>query len=147
VALPDSDAARRSLSYTPKYFAEQILTTRSALEGERKHVTVCFADLQGSTTLVQGIDPEVLHKVLDGAFALMLAEVHRVEGSVNQFTGDGIMALFGAPLAQEDHVIRALHAALGIQRAFAAYAEEPAASAGHQRGAAHRVAYGSGGRG
>jgi class 3 adenylate cyclase len=112
------------LSYTPKYLAEQILTTRNALEGERKHVTVCFADLQGSTALAQGIDPEVLHKVLDGAFALMLAEVHRVEGTVNQFTGDGIMALFDAPLAQEDHVIRALHAALGIQRAFAAYAEE-----------------------
>ena len=124
VALPDSDASRTPLSYTPKYLAEQILTTRSALEGERKYVTVCFADLQGSTALAQGIDPEVLHKVLDGAFALMLAEVHRVEGSVNQFTGDGIMALFGAPLAQEDHVIRALHAALGIQRAFATYAEE-----------------------
>ena len=124
MALLDSDAARTPFSYTPKYLAEQILTTRSALEGERKYVTVCFADLQGSTALAQGSDPEVLHKVLDGAFGLMLAEVHRVEGSVNQFTGDGIMALFGAPLAQEDHVIRALHAALGIQRAFAIYAEE-----------------------
>ena len=118
VALPDSDAARTPLSYTPKYLAEQILTTRSALEGERKHVTVCFADLQGSTTLAQAVDPEVIHEVLDGAFALMLAEVHHVEGTVNQFTGDGIMALFGAPLAHEDHVIRALHAALGIQPRF-----------------------------
>ena len=89
VALPDSDASRTPLSYTPKYLAEQILTTRSALEGERKYVTVCFADLQGSTALAQGIDPEVLHKVLDGAFALMLAEVHRVEGTSTSSRGTG----------------------------------------------------------
>jgi class 3 adenylate cyclase/tetratricopeptide (TPR) repeat protein len=114
---------RAPLSYTPRYLAEKILTSRSAMEGERKHVTVLFADLEGSTALAEAVDPEVMHEVLDGAFDLMLAEVHRVEGTVNQFTGDGIMALFGAPIAHEDHVVRALHAALGIQRAFAAYAD------------------------
>ena len=82
-----------------------------------------FADLQDSTALAQAVDPEVLHDVLDGVFELLLAEVHRVEGTINQFTGDGIMALFGAPVAHEDHAIRAVHAALGMQRAFAAHAD------------------------
>jgi class 3 adenylate cyclase len=109
-------------SYTPSHLANTILTSRSALTGERKHVTVLFADLEDSTALAQAVDPEVLHDVLDGVFEIMLAEVHRLEGTINQFTGDGIMALFGAPIAHEDHAIRALHAALGMQRAFAAYA-------------------------
>jgi class 3 adenylate cyclase len=109
-------------SYTPPHLANTILMSRSALTGERKHVTVLFADLEDSTALAQAVDPEVLHEVLDGVFELMLAEVHRLEGTINQFTGDGIMALFGAPIAHEDHAIRALHAALGMQRAFAAYA-------------------------
>ncbi len=108
--------------YTPPHLANTILTSRSALVGERKHVTVLFADLQDSTVLAQAVAPEVLHDVLDGVCEFMLAEVHRVEGTINQFTGDGIMALFGAPMAHEDHAIRALHAALGMQRAFTPYA-------------------------
>ena len=110
-------------TYTQPHLAHTILTSQSALAGERKHVTVLFADLQDSTALAQAVDPEVLHDVLEGVFELMLAEVHRLEGTINQFTGDGIMALFGAPMAHEDHAIRALHAALGMQQAFAAYAD------------------------
>jgi class 3 adenylate cyclase len=88
--------------------------SQSAPAEERKHVTVLFANLPESTALAQAVDPEVLHDMLNGAFEIMLAEVHRVEGTISQFTGDGIMALFGAPVAYEDHAICALHAALGM---------------------------------
>jgi predicted ATPase/class 3 adenylate cyclase len=118
----DDDGAVSVRSYTPKHLTDTVLADRSALKGEYKHVTVLFADLQDSTALAQTVGPEVLHEVLDGVFALLLAAVHSVEGTINQFTGDGIMALFGAPVAHEDHAARALHAALEIQRAFAAYA-------------------------
>jgi class 3 adenylate cyclase/tetratricopeptide (TPR) repeat protein len=110
--------------YTPKHLVDTVLLHHGALKGEYKHVTVLFADLQDSTALAQAVGPEVLHELLDGMFALMLDAVHGVEGTVNQFTGDGIMALFGAPMAHEDHAVRALYAALGIQRAFAAYATQ-----------------------
>ena len=86
-------------SYTPKYLAERILTSKSTLEGERKQVTVLFVDVSGFTSLSSRLDPEDVHRVMQRAFELMLAEVHRFEGTVNQFLGDGIMALFGAPLA------------------------------------------------
>jgi predicted ATPase/class 3 adenylate cyclase len=103
-------------AYTPRHLADKILTSRSALEGERKQVTVLFADVSGFTSLSAQLDPEDVHGLMNQAFELMLDEVHRYEGTVNQFLGDGIMALFGAPIAHEDHAQRAAHAALGIQR-------------------------------
>jgi len=104
--------------YTPPYLAERILSSRSALEGERKQVTVLFCDLANSTPLAELLGPEAMHGLLDGFFELALSEVHRYEGTINQFLGDGFMALFGAPLAREDHARRAVLAALGIQRAL-----------------------------
>ena len=105
--------------YTPRHLAEKILKSRSALEGERRQVTVLFADLAGFTTLAERRDPEEVHALIDRCFAAMTAEIHRFEGSVNQYTGDGVMALFGAPIAHEDGPRRAVHAALGMQRAIA----------------------------
>ena|SRR5215831_1314594 len=93
-------------SYTPKYLAEKILTSKSALEGERKHVTILFADLKGSMELLAGRDPEEARKLLDSVLALMIEAVHHFEGMVNEARGDGIMALFGAPVAHEDHAVR-----------------------------------------
>jgi class 3 adenylate cyclase len=117
-----SAAARPPASYTPRHLAERILIEGRALRGERKEVTVLFVDVQGSTALAGALDPEEFHAVMDGAFQIMLDAVHRWEGTVNQFTGDGIMALFGAPIAHEDHARRACHAALEIQRGFGEYA-------------------------
>ncbi|MBI2963957.1 MAG: AAA family ATPase, partial [Deltaproteobacteria bacterium] len=94
------------------------------LEGERKLVTVLFADCVGFTALASKLDPERLHDVMDGCFERVLEAVHRYEGTVNQFTGDGVMALFGAPIAHEDHAVRAVAAALETQRALAGYAAE-----------------------
>jgi class 3 adenylate cyclase/tetratricopeptide (TPR) repeat protein len=111
-------------AYTPKHLADKILTSRSALEGERKQVTVLFVDVSGFTGLSERLDPEDVHRLMTRAFELMLAEVHRYEGTVNQFLGDGIMALFGAPIAHEDHAQRAVHAALGIRQALDAYQED-----------------------
>ncbi len=105
-------------SYTPKFLAEKILTTRSAMEGERKLVTVLFADVAGFTSLSEKLDPEEVHQIMDGCFKLLMDEIHRYEGTINQFTGDGVMALFGAPVAHEDHAQRACHAALAIQQRF-----------------------------
>jgi class 3 adenylate cyclase/tetratricopeptide (TPR) repeat protein len=112
------------LSYTPPYLAEKILTSKSALEGERKQVTVLFADLKGSMELLADRDPEEARHLLDPVLERMMAAVHRYEGTVNQVMGDGIMALFGAPLAHEDHAVRACYAALAIQEAVTHYAEE-----------------------
>jgi len=111
-------------SYTPKHLAEKILTSRTALEGERKQVTVLFADVSGFTALSEQLDPEEVHRLMNRAFALMLGEVHRYEGTINQFLGDGVMALFGAPIAHEDHAQRAVHAALGMQRVLQGYGAE-----------------------
>src|SRR6266536_1123974 len=111
-------------AYTPKHLAEKILTTGSALKGERKQVTVLFVDVSGFTSLSERLDPEEVHRLMSRAFDLMLTEVHRYEGTVNQFLGDGIMALFGAPIAHEDHARRAVHAALGIGRALEIYQAE-----------------------
>jgi class 3 adenylate cyclase/tetratricopeptide (TPR) repeat protein len=111
-------------AYTPKHLAEKILTSSSALQGERKQVTVLFVDVSGFTSLSERLDPEDVHRLMSRAFELMLAEVHASEGTVNQFLGDGIMALFGAPIAHEDHARRAVRAALGIARALAAYQAE-----------------------
>src|ERR1700758_657111 len=90
-------------SYTPKHLAEKILTSRSALEGERKQVTVLFADVRGSTELASELDPEAWHRIMDRFFQILAEGVHRFEGTVNEYRGDGIMALFGAPIAHEDH--------------------------------------------
>jgi class 3 adenylate cyclase len=116
--------AQEPLAYTPAYLAEKILTSRSALEGERKQVTVLFADLKGSMELLADRDPEEARQILDPVLERMIAAVHRYEGTVNQVMGDGIMALFGAPLAHEDHAIRACYAALAMQAAIRTYAEK-----------------------
>ena len=101
--------------YTPKHLAEKILRERSALEGERRHVTVLFADLAGFASLAEQLDPEEVHHIIDRCFQLIAGEVHRFEGTINQYTGDGVMALFGAPIAHEDGPRRAVHTALAIQ--------------------------------
>ena len=111
-------------AYTPKHLAERILTSKNALEGERKQVTILFADLKGSTALLAERDPEEARKILDPVLELMMEAVHRYEGTVNQVMGDGIMALFGAPLACEDHALRACYAALRMQDSVKRYAEE-----------------------
>jgi class 3 adenylate cyclase len=110
--------------YTPPHLAERILTSRAALEGERKQVTVLFADLKGSMELLADRDPEEARAILDPVLERMMEAVHRYEGTVNQVMGDGIMALFGAPLAHEDHAVRACYAALRMQEAVKLYAEE-----------------------
>jgi class 3 adenylate cyclase/tetratricopeptide (TPR) repeat protein len=112
------------LTYTPPHLAEKILTSRAALEGERKQVTVLFADLKGSMELLAERDPEEARQLLDPVLDRMMAAVHQYEGTVNQVMGDGIMALFGAPLAHEDHAVRACYAALRMQEAVKQYAAE-----------------------
>ena len=111
-------------AYTPQHLATKILTGRRTLEGERKPVTVLFADSVGSTALAEHLDPEDVHGIMDHCFRMLADEVYRYEGTVNQFTGDGIMALFGAPIAHEDAPERAVRAALGMQAAIARYGEE-----------------------
>ena len=113
-------------AYTPRHLADKILTFRAALEGERKQVTVLFCDLAGSTALAERIGADAMHALLNRFFDLALAEVHRYEGTINQFLGDGFMALFGAPLAHEDHARRAVLAALAVQRALRAQRDEDA---------------------
>jgi class 3 adenylate cyclase/tetratricopeptide (TPR) repeat protein len=108
-------------SYTPKHLAEKILTTRSSIEGERKLVTVFFADVANYTSLSEKLDPEEVHQIMDGCFKVLMDEIHKYEGTINQFTGDGVMALFGAPVAHEDHAQRACYAALAIQNAMGEY--------------------------
>ena len=110
-------------SYIPKHLAERILTSKGALEGERKQVTVLFADLKGSMELLADRDPEEARKILDPVLEHMMEAVHRYEGTVNQVMGDGIMALFGAPIAHEDHALRACYAALRMQETVKKYAE------------------------
>src|SRR5438552_8480780 len=117
-------------SYTPKHLAEKILTSKAALEGERKQVTVLFADLKGSMELLADRDPEEARELLDPVLEHMMEAVHRYEGTVNQVMGDGIMALFGAPLAHEDHGIRACFAAIRMQEAVKRYAEGVQRTAG-----------------
>ena len=123
-AVPTRPPERAPLSYTPPYLTDKILTARAALEGERKQVTVLFADLKGSTELIRDLDPEAAQQLLDPALRHMMDAVHRFEGTVNQVLGDGIMALFGAPIAHEDHALRACYAALAMQSALQRYADE-----------------------
>jgi class 3 adenylate cyclase/tetratricopeptide (TPR) repeat protein len=132
LAAPAAPAPSRG--YTPRHLAERILRDRSALQGERKQVTVLFADLKGSMALSERLDPEHWHRILDRYFSVLSDAVHRYEGTVNQYTGDGIMALFGAPLAHEDHAERACLAALQMRAQLEALAgqlrEELPAEAG-----------------
>src|SRR6266702_3440483 len=121
-AAPAQD--RAPLAYTPSYLTDKILAARPALEGERKQVTVLFADLKDSTELIRGLDPEAAQQLLDPALHHMMDAVHRFEGTVNQVLGDGIMALFGAPIAHEDRALRACYAALAMQAAMRAYTED-----------------------
>ena len=118
VPAAEKDPARFASpqSYTPRHLAEKILTSKNAMEGERKQVTVLFCDIANSTELAQRLGAEPMHEVLELFFELALAEVHRYEGTINQFLGDGFMALFGAPIAHEDDARRAVLAALSIQR-------------------------------
>jgi len=118
--LPDRDPR----DYTPKHLAEKILHGKSALEGERKQVTVLFADVKGSMDLAEQVDPEEWHRILNRFFEILTDGVHRFEGTVNQYTGDGIMALFGAPIAHEDHAQRACYAALHLRGELRSYADE-----------------------
>jgi class 3 adenylate cyclase/tetratricopeptide (TPR) repeat protein len=111
-------------TYTPHHLAEKILTSRRALEGERKQVTVLFADLKGSMELLAERDPEEARQLLDPVLERLMDAVHRFEGTVNQVMGDGIMALFGAPIAHEDHALRACYAALAMQEAIQRYSEQ-----------------------
>ncbi len=113
--------SRSPASYTPRHLTEKILTSRAALEGERKQVTVLFADVKGSQALAQSVGPEAWHEILDRFFEILSAGVHRFEGTINQYTGDGIMALFGAPIAHEDHAQRACFAALHLKQEIAAF--------------------------
>jgi class 3 adenylate cyclase len=113
-----TDQEGAPLAYTPPHLAEKILTSRSALEGERKQVTVCFCDLANSTAIAERLGPDNMHALLNRFFALGLEAVHRYEGTINQFLGDGFMALFGAPIAHEDHARRAVLAALALQRSL-----------------------------
>ena len=128
VAAPAADRVRQPgtapLAYTPPHLSDKILSSRPALEGERKQVTVLFADLKDSTELIRGLDPEAAQQLLDPAIHIMMEAVHRFEGTVNQVLGDGIMALFGAPIAHEDHALRACYAALAMQATMQPITEE-----------------------
>src|SRR5262245_50598659 len=121
---PTALAERSPATYTPKHLAEKILGSRSVLQGERKQVTVLFADVKGSMELAEGLDPEEWHRIMDRFFTILAEGVHRFEGTVNQYTGDGVMALFGAPIAHEDHAQRACWAALHLAEELRRYANE-----------------------
>lgn len=123
-ASPQTQSTRAPRDYTPGHLAEQILNSRSALEGERKQVTILFADLKGSTQLASRLDPEEWHRILDRYFEILAAGIHQFEGTINQYTGDGVMALFGAPVAHEDHALRACFASLNVQQAMTTFADE-----------------------
>jgi class 3 adenylate cyclase/tetratricopeptide (TPR) repeat protein len=123
-ASSPATAPRVPLSYTPPHLTAKILDSRQNLEGERKQVTVLFADIKDSTELIRDLDPEAAQQLLDPAIHHMMDAVHRYEGTVNQVLGDGIMALFGAPIAHEDHAIRACYAALAMQAALREYTDE-----------------------
>ena len=111
-------------SYTPKYLAEKILTTRSAMEGERKLVTVLFADVADYHVPIREAGSGGSAQIMDGCIQILMDQIHKYEGTINQFTGDGVMALFGAPLAHEDHAQKACYAALAIQKDLAEYCEK-----------------------
>ncbi len=117
--------ARRSpRDYTPPFLAERVLRLRSSLEGERKLVSVLFADVANFTGMAEALDPEDVHEIMDGCFEILGQEIHGAGGTINQYTGDGVMALFGAPVAHEDHINRACHAALRVQERLKEFAAD-----------------------
>ena len=128
--LAATPTAREPRTYTPHHLAEKILSSRAALEGERKQVTVLFADVKGSMDLAESLDPEEWHRILERFFKILAEVVHRFEGTVNQYTGDGIMALFGAPIAHENHAQRACYAALHLSDALRRYRNDLCLSRG-----------------
>jgi class 3 adenylate cyclase/tetratricopeptide (TPR) repeat protein len=111
------------IQYTPHQLAERILASRDSMEGERKIVTVLFADIKDSTQAIEGLDPEEASKRFHPILQAMLDGVHKYEGVVNRSLGDGVMALFGAPIAHEDHAVRACYSALAIRENLAALGE------------------------
>ena len=117
-------------TYTPPHLAHEVLTTRSARDGERKEVTILFADVAGSLAMAEALDPEEIHAIMDGLFHLALDAVHAQRGTINQFRGDGLMALFGAPITWGEDAARALRAALAIREAAAAYSTQLEARVG-----------------
>ncbi|MCF8129351.1 MAG: AAA family ATPase [Deltaproteobacteria bacterium] len=117
-------ANRSPRDYTPPFLLEKVLVNHTALEGERKHVTVFFADVAGFTTISETLDPEEVHDIMDGCFEILGQEIHGAGGTINQYTGDGVMALFGAPVAYEDHIHRACHAALRVQHRLKGYTRD-----------------------
>jgi class 3 adenylate cyclase/tetratricopeptide (TPR) repeat protein len=131
-ASPPTPPLSSPQEYIPGPLAEKILSSRADIEGERKLVTVLSADVANFTSMGESLDPEECFDLMQGCFDRMLAEVHGYEGTVTQFLGDGILALFGAPIAHEDHAQRAIHAALGIQQSLRAYQEELQESRGIQ---------------
>ncbi len=124
IGQADTPAAREPRDYTPRHLVDKILNTKSAIEGELKQLTVLFADVKGSMDLAESIHPETWHRIMDGFFGVLTEGVHRFEGTINQYTGDGIMALFGAPIAHEDHAQRACYAALQLRDELTKYARE-----------------------
>jgi len=104
------------LDYTPRFLVDRVLKTRGALVGERKLVSVLFADVANFTAMSEKLDPEAVHEIMDGCFEILGREIHGAGGTINQYTGDGVMALFGAPIAYDDHIRLACHAALRVQR-------------------------------
>jgi len=111
-----SYARRSPLDYTPRFLVDRVLKTRGALVGERKLVSVLFADVANFTAMSEKLDPEAVHEIMDGCFEILGREIHGAGGTINQYTGDGVMALFGAPIAYDDHIRLACHAALRVQR-------------------------------
>ena len=128
---------RDARARAPEHLAEKIRAGRATLEGERKQVTVLFADVMGSMELAERSDPEQWRQIMERFFSILCEGVHRFEGTVDKFTGDGIMALFGAPIAHEDHAQRACYAALHLQEELASYAAELR----RERGSASRSAW------
>jgi class 3 adenylate cyclase/DNA-binding winged helix-turn-helix (wHTH) protein/tetratricopeptide (TPR) repeat protein len=139
-ALPPAEPT--PLVDTPTSLVEKIRMPRAGLEGERKQVTVLFADIKDSLELIRSLDPETAQQLLDPALHAMMDAVHRYAGTVNQVLGDGIMALFGAPLAHEDHALRACYASLAMQAALRDYAEEVRRT--HDLALQHRIGLNSG---
>src|SRR5437660_7334967 len=129
-AVPAREPVPAPLAFTPPHLTDKILAARPVLEGERKQVTVLFADLKDSTELIRGLDPEAAQQLLDPALHRMMDAVHSFEGTVNDVLGDDIVALFGAPIAHEDHALRACYAALAMQTAMRPYTDEVRRSRG-----------------
>ena len=114
-------AHRSARDYTPPFLVDEVLKQGGAIRGERKEVSVMFVDVAGFTRIGERFDPEDVHEIMNGCFQILGQEIHRAGGTINQYTGDGVMALFGAPIAYEDHYNRACHAALGIRRRMKEY--------------------------